>query len=58
MKTLIAIAKPLSWASLLLIVIPPFLHFSGSINAGLMNQLLLAGTIIWFVTASLWMKSE
>jgi hypothetical protein len=58
MKTLIAIAKPVSWASLLLIVAPPILHFNGSICANTMNQLLLAGTIIWFVTASLWMKSE
>ncbi len=58
MKTIIAIAKPVSWASLLLIVVPPVLHFNGSINAELMNQLLLAGTVIWFVTASLWMKSE
>jgi hypothetical protein len=58
MKTLIAIAKPVSWASLLLIVAPPILLFTGSINASLMNQLLLAGTIIWFVSASLWMKSE
>lgn len=58
MKTLIAIAKPVSWASLLLIVVPPVLQFNGTINAALMNQLLLAGTVIWFVTASLWMKSE
>lgn len=58
MKTLISIAKPVSWASLLLIVVPPALYFTGSMNATLMNQLLLAGTIIWFVTASLWMKSE
>jgi hypothetical protein len=58
MKTLIAIAKPVSWASLLLIVIPPVLNFTGSVSAELMNNLLLAGTVIWFVTASLWMKSE
>jgi hypothetical protein len=58
MKTLITIAKPVSWASLLLIVVPPVLYFTGSIDATLMNQLLLTGTIIWFVTASLWMKSE
>jgi hypothetical protein len=58
MKTLIAIAKPVSWASLLLIVVPPLLNFNGSIDSSLMNQLLLAGTVIWFVTASLWMKSE
>lgn len=58
MKTLIAIAKPVSWASLLLIVVPPLLNFNGSIDSSLMNQLLLVGTVIWFITASLWMKSE
>lgn len=58
MKTLLLIAKPLSWASLLLIIVPPILHFTGSMGAGLMNQLLLAGTFIWFASASLWMKSE
>ncbi len=52
------IGKPVSWASLLLIVVPPLLNFNGSIDSSLMNQLLLAGTVIWFVTASLWMKSE
>ncbi len=58
MKTLISIAKPVSWLSLLLIVIPPILFFTGSMTQPVMNQFMLAGTIIWFVTASLWMKSE
>lgn len=58
MKTLLTIAKPVSWASLLLIIVPPILHFTGSMDAKLMNQLLLSGTLIWFVSASLWMKSE
>jgi hypothetical protein len=58
MKTLISIAKPVSWASLLLIVVPPVMHFMGSMSAEMMNNLLLAGTVVWFVTASLWMKSE
>ena len=58
MKTLITIAKPVSWASLLLIIVPPILHLNGTMNAALMNQLLLAGTFIWFISASLWMKSE
>jgi hypothetical protein len=58
MKTLLTIAKPVSWASLLLIIVPPILHFTGSMGAGLMNQLLLAGTFIWFASASVWMKSE
>ena len=58
MKTLLTIAKPGSWISLLLIVVPPLLYFTGSIESELMNQLLLAGTFIWFISASLWMKSE
>ncbi|MCP5535111.1 MAG: hypothetical protein H7A51_02630 [Akkermansiaceae bacterium] len=58
MKNLPAYAKPVSWASLLLIILPPILFFTGGIGAPLMNQLLLAGTFIWFLSASLWMKSE
>jgi hypothetical protein len=58
MKTLTSIAKPVSWLSLLLIVVPPILFFTGAISQPLMNQLLLAGTVIWFISASLWMKSE
>ncbi len=58
MKALISLAKPLSWASLLLIVIPTLLNFYGTMSEAMMNHLLLAGTMIWFVTASLWMKAE
>lgn len=58
MKNLTAIAKPVSWASLLLIVVPPILYFTGAIGTSLMTQLLLAGTFIWFISASMWMKSE
>lgn len=58
MKTITSIAKPLSWASLALIVLPPILFFTGAISHGVMTQLLLAGTFIWFISASLWMKSE
>lgn len=58
MNTLKTIAKPVSWASLLLIVAPPILFFTGSLSQAMMNHLMLVGTFIWFVTASLWMKSE
>lgn len=58
MKNLITYAKPVSWASLSLIVVPPVLYFTGSISSSLMNQLMLAGTLIWFASTSLWMKSE
>lgn len=58
MQTLISIAKPISWLSLTLIVLPPILFYTGSIQHELMNTLLLVGTFIWFISASLWMKSE
>ncbi|MFK7851512.1 MAG: hypothetical protein AB8D78_11090 [Akkermansiaceae bacterium] len=58
MKLLATYAKPISWISLLLIIIPPLLYFTGSISSSLMNGLLLTGTFIWFISASLWMKSE
>jgi hypothetical protein len=58
MKTLLSIAKPVSWTSLALIVVPPILFFTGSLSQAAMNQFLLAGTFIWFISASLWMRSE
>lgn len=58
MKTLISFAKPVSWSSLALIVVPPILFFTGSLSQVAMNQFMLAGTLIWFVSASLWMRSE
>jgi|GEM_PF-1772293 len=57
-KNIIIFAKPISWVSLLLIVVPPILYFINSIDAETMGSLLLAGTVIWFFTASLWMKHE
>ena len=58
MKTLTTLAKPVSWASLALIVVPPILYFNGSLSQAAMNQFMLAGTFIWFISAALWMKSE
>jgi len=58
MKSLKTIAKPVSWGSLLLIVAPPVLFFTGSLAHATMNHLMIAGTLIWFASASVWMKSE
>lgn len=57
-KNVIILSKPISWVSLLLIVVPPVLYITDSITADMMNLLLLVGTIIWFVTAPLWMRGE
>lgn len=58
MKSITSIAKPVSWSSLALIVVPPILFFTGAISQETMANLLLAGTFIWFISAALWMKSE
>lgn len=58
MNLLTSIAKPVSWLSLLLIIVPPILNFTGTIDGSLMKTLLLVGTFVWFISASLWMKSE
>lgn len=58
MNALKSIAKPVSWLSLLLIVIPPFLLWNATLGAEMMKHLMFAGTVIWFLTTPLWMKSE
>ena len=57
-KNVVILSKPISWVSLMLIVVPPVLYFTDIICSGAMGNLMLAGTIIWFGTAPLWMKGE
>jgi hypothetical protein len=58
MKSILTFAKPISWLSLIIIIAAPILNYTGPISSTLMNQLLLAATIIWFISASLWIKPE
>ncbi len=58
MNSLTSIAKPVSALSLLLIILAPILFFTGTLQIELMKTLLLVGTLAWFISASLWMKSE
>ncbi len=57
-KNVVILSKPISWVSLMLIVVPPVLYFTNIICITAMQNLLLAGTIIWFATAPLWMRGE
>jgi len=57
-KNVVILSKPISWVSLMLIVVPPVLYFNKAVTLDMMNVLMLAGTIIWFVTAPLWMRGE
>ncbi len=55
MKT---IAQLVSLAGLALTVVPAFLVFTGSISWDRHAALMLAGVVLWFVSAPLWMKQS
>ncbi len=55
MKTLL---KVLSFIALGLTVVPAFLVFSGTITFGTHAVLMFVGTLLWFGTAPLWMKTD
>jgi len=55
MKTLL---KLLSFLGLALALIPSMLVFKGIITMNTHFTLMLVGTVLWFITAPLWMKSK
>lgn len=55
MKT---IAMPLGLLALAGSIVPPILFMLGLLGQEPMKQLMLASTVVWFVTAPMWMKSE
>jgi hypothetical protein len=44
----------ISMAGLALVIVPAVLYLTGTITKDLMTTLMLAGTVVWFVTAPLW----
>ena len=49
------IAKPVSWLSLVVLILPSFLFLIGRIEFDSVNWIMLLATIVWFVSAGLWM---
>jgi hypothetical protein len=47
-----AILRLLGAAALALTIVPPCLVFTGHLDGGLLKQLMLAGTILWFAAAT------
>jgi hypothetical protein len=44
--------------ALALVSIPPCLHWSGSIaSLDSVKQIMLLGTLLWFIAAPIWMKA-
>lgn len=52
------IAKIISYLCLVLTIVPSFLVFMGKITADTNKDLMLAGTIGWFITAPFWMNKK
>ncbi len=55
MKTL---TKVLSYVGLALTVIPSFFVFAGNMTWQTHADLMLGGTVLWFVTAPFWIKKQ
>lgn len=51
-----ALLKVLSFAGLALTVVPSILVFNQSISWNMHANLMIVGTLLWFITAPLWMK--
>lgn len=49
------IAKPISWPSLVVLILPSFLFLIGKIKFDSVKWIMLLATVVWFVSASLWM---
>jgi hypothetical protein len=50
------LVKFVSYISLALTIIPSFLVFTGNITLDSSKMLTFAGTIIWFLSAPIWMN--
>ncbi len=50
--------KILAVAGLLLTLIPPFMHFYGSVDEPTMKAWVMAGTVVWFVGAIPWLGKK
>lgn len=49
------VAKYVSWIGLVLVIAPSLLALAGAITADAVKWPALAGTLVWFVSAALWM---
>lgn len=48
----------ISWLSLILLTAPAILFLTGRTDLDTVKKLMIAASIIWFVSASLWMWKE
>ncbi len=53
-----AILQVISLAGILLTIVPPILFFTGKMSHSSQNGWMLAGAVIWFLSASLWLGKK
>ncbi len=53
-----SIIKIISYLCLLTVLLAPILFYADALTQSQMNIALLAGTVVWFATASTWINKE
>jgi len=52
---MVLVAKLISWISLIALIVPSVLFLAGRVELPQVKSIMLISTVVWFVTASLWM---
>ena len=52
---MILIAKIISWLSLIALIVPSIMFLAGRMELDQVKKLMLIATVVWFVTATMWM---
>jgi hypothetical protein len=52
---MILVAKIISWISLIALITPAILFLAGRMELDDVKMVMLISTIVWFVTAAMWM---
>ncbi len=52
------IAQIISWLSLVALTMPSILYLTGSMELDTVKKIMLIASLVWFLSASLWMWKE
>lgn len=53
-----SIVRIISYLSLLAVLLAPILFYADTLTESQMNMTLLAGTVVWFASASTWINKS
>ncbi len=52
---MVLVVKLISWISLVALIVPAIAFLAGSMELDQVKTIMLISTVIWFVTAAMWM---